>query len=985
VARDYLQPTEFAVDELVDGFFGEEGDGPRFFGGFELLEELGRGGSGVVYRARQVSLGREVAIKFLLDGAFAGDRAIARFQAEAAAAAELRHPHIVTIHEVGQIEGRHYFSMELVEGQTLAEVVRDGPLPAPRAASYVQRVAEAVGFAHARGVLHRDLKPSNVLLDQDDQPRVSDFGLAKRTGESVELTGTGQVLGTPAYMSPEQAEGGRDRPVDERSDVYSLGAILYHLLGGRPPFTGDTVTAILRQVSEAEPVAPRLLNPSVPRDLETICLQCLSKDPVRRYPTAVALAEDLGRFLRGEWVQARPESRIEKGVRWCRKRPALALALGGIGVLLGALVLISVQSARRVERLRLGSLTNLYASDLRLAQHMMDDHRFGSAKALLDRHRTVAGDPDLRGFEWRHLNALCASEEAATLGVHGAQVQRMAVSKDGRWLASVSADLRVWEVATRRLVLSKPLVDYGWALGFSPDSREVVVVDSTGVGLRFAVESGEELPVPRSVGRRAMAVAWSELGTGPDLLAAGRMIRWDAATGEAGEGGAMPEAFSRAFVTADGRQAALILGRGEAALWDLERSTEAARFRLPLPARVVVWLPKQQRMVAGDLSGSLHVWEREGGEPIRTLPAHRGMIECLAISPDGLRLASAGADQVIRIWDTATWQQVDRLQGHRAFVFGLVFGLDGKTLFSGDRLGTVKEWRMDDSVGKPALDFGTQGFLSMDGGLLFRVGTNATGTVHDPVQPKVVVSEMAWLPGWIPIPTTTGMLARDLEGGLQRRRTNGVWMTVGPVRMGGSGVIAASPDGRFVCHRMDGGGACSVVEVEGGREVIRFNDDPTWIAPTFSGDGRRFCTGSASGRVRLYELPSGRMQGTIEAHHGYAYACDLSRDGAWLATAGFDGYVRLWSTESRRLQAEFQSTVESFWTVALSLDGRRIAAGTGESTVIIWDVPSRLEVATLGMGEPLLPVEGLLRFTPDGSTLVLGGVRWRTWHGLAGE
>jgi WD40 repeat protein len=176
-----------------------------------------------------------------------------------------------------------------------------------------------------------------------------------------------------------------------------------------------------------------------------------------------------------------------------------------------------------------------------------------------------------------------------------------------------------------------------------------------------------------------------------------------------------------------------------------------------------------------------------------------------------------------------------------------------------------------------------------------------------------------------------------------------------------------------------------VFEVESGREVIRFDDDASWIAPTFSANGGAFCVGSATGRVRVFDLPSGRLRGTLQAHHGYTYACDLSRDGTRLATAGFDGFVRLWSTETMTVLAEFQSSMESFWTVALSPDGRRIAAGTGESSVVIWDVPSRLEVATLGMGEPLLPVEGLLRFTPDGSTLVLGGVRWRTWHGPVGN
>lgn len=985
VARDFFQPTAFERAEPATEVPGAETGGSRVFGSYELLEEIGRGGSGVVYRARQPSLGREVALKFLLDGAFAGDEAIARFQAEASAAAALRHPHIVTVYEVGEIAGRHFFSMEFVRGQTLAEVVRDGPLPAARAASYVRRVAEAVAFAHSRGVLHRDLKPSNILLDEQDEPRVSDFGLAKRTQESVERTVHGQVLGTPAYMSPEQAEGGRQGPVDERSDLYSLGAILYHLLSGRPPFTGETTTAILRQVAEADPVAPRWLNPSVPRDLETLCLQCLAKDPTRRYPTAAALAEDLGRFLRGESVSARPVGWMEKGVHWCRRRPALASAIGGLWLLAAAIVVVSVQSARRVDQLRLGSLTNLYAADLRLAQQIVADYRFGAAKELLDRHGPIAGNPDLRGFEWRHLNALCASDELATFGSHGSQVQRMAVSRDGRWLASVSTDLRVWEIATRRAVWSRPPGQYGWAVAFSPDSREVVVADAAGEASRFEVEGGRSLPVSSATGRRALSVAWSDVAAGPVLLTPGGQIRWNPQTGEATGAGSLPTNASRAFVTADGRQAALILGRSEAALWNLEPTSELARFRVPVPARAIVWIPQRQQLVAGDISGNFHLWNRSGGDPVRTLPAHRGMIECLVISPDGTRLASAGADQVIRIWDTTTWQQVGRLQGHRSFVFGLAFAPDGQSIFSGDRLGWVKLWSLKDSARTPALASGSNGFLSMDGRRLFRLAPTNQFIVDDTAHPKSVGLEVRLPPDWTLLPTGTGILARDSLGHLRRREPQGGWSSAGPFQTGAGPPPVASAEGRFVCHRPEGTTACSVVETTGGREVIRFDGDPTWLAPTFSADSRRFCFGSAEGRVRLYELPSGRLLGTLEAHHGFAYACDLSPDGSQLATAGFDGVVRLWSTESLSLLAEFRSSMESFWTVALSPDGRRIAAGTGESSVILWDVPSRLEVASLGLGEPLFPVEGLLRFTPDGSALVLGGGRWRTWHAPSGN
>ena len=282
------------------------GAGPpriRYFGDYELLEEIASGGMGVVYKARQQSLHRIVAIKLLLFGRFSQPEFVRRFRGEAAAAAGLQHRNIVAIHEVGEHEGQPYFSMDFVEGRNLAEMVREHPLSAKRAALYLKVIAEAIHFAHQKGVLHRDLKPSNVLIDQFDEPRITDFGLAKQLNDQNEITITGQVLGTPSYMPPEQALGKRDA-VGPAGDIYSMGAILFHVLTGRPPFVSESVTETLEQVLRAEPISPRFLNPSVPRDLETICLKCLEKEPVRRYQTARELSAELDRFLRGEPIHS---------------------------------------------------------------------------------------------------------------------------------------------------------------------------------------------------------------------------------------------------------------------------------------------------------------------------------------------------------------------------------------------------------------------------------------------------------------------------------------------------------------------------------------------------------------------------------------------------------------------------------------------------------------------------------------------------------
>jgi serine/threonine-protein kinase len=277
---------------------------PARFGAYELQQEIGRGGMGVVYRAEQASLGREVAVKMILRGQLASQADRERFEAEAQAAARLDHPGIVPVYEVGEIDGRPYFSMKHVGGTTLAQRLADGPLPPREAATILAKVARAIHFAHMRGVLHRDLKPSNILLDEHGQPHVTDFGLAKQISDGATLTKTGAVLGTPAYMAPEQAAGQRGQ-VGPHSDVYSLGVILYHMLTGRPPFQAASPGEMVLLVLEQDPVPPRMLNPKADRDLEMICLRCLQKPTDLRYASAAGLADDLEAYLNDESISAR--------------------------------------------------------------------------------------------------------------------------------------------------------------------------------------------------------------------------------------------------------------------------------------------------------------------------------------------------------------------------------------------------------------------------------------------------------------------------------------------------------------------------------------------------------------------------------------------------------------------------------------------------------------------------------------------------------
>jgi serine/threonine protein kinase len=329
---------------LETGLLGDEGSSdlatapePMLmdFGDYELLEQIGRGGQGVVFRARQKSLNRTVALKIIALGHWATEGHIKRFRSEAEAAASLDHPQIVPIYEIGERDGSCYFSMKFVEGGQLDEFVRREPLPIRRAVELIAKLARTVQYAHERGILHRDIKPGNILLDQKGEPHLTDFGLARLVETESNITRTMEVLGTPSYMAPEQAMG-NNAQLTSATDVYGLGAVLYQLLTGHPPFAGGTTYETIRLVLDTEPRQPRLWSPKVDRDLSTICLKCLEKDPKRRYASALALAEDLEHWLKHEPILARRTGLITRGRKWVRRNPTSALLAASLVALAAA-------------------------------------------------------------------------------------------------------------------------------------------------------------------------------------------------------------------------------------------------------------------------------------------------------------------------------------------------------------------------------------------------------------------------------------------------------------------------------------------------------------------------------------------------------------------------------------------------------------------------------------------------------------------------
>jgi WD40 repeat protein len=959
-----------AADTLADAG-GPNGDGlargafVRYFGDYEIQAELGRGGMGVVYQAKQVSLNRPVALKMLQAGLLAGEDDLRRFQNEAEAVALLDHPGIVPVYEVGEHEGRRYLSMKLVRGGNLAERL-DAYKDDPRgAATLVAGAAEAVHHAHMRGILHRDLKPANILVDVQGHPHVTDFGLAKRMRGEIELTLSGTILGTPGYMSPEQAAGRRGT-ITTATDVYGLGSVLYALLTGRAPFTGESVVDTLQKVREQPPEPPRRSNAKLPRDLEVICLKCLEKDPRRRYSSALALADDLRAWLDSRPIAARPVGALTRVALWSRRRPAIAgLSAAIVLVALAGLAFgvfqwsASLRNARIAEanaakanineqraaasaqeaRSRGAELAEsnralqrtTYASVMRLAQREWERGDVGLARKVLGSLEPGPGRDDLRGFDWSFLRRQCGAS-LLTLPVSGAPPlntgRSLSFSADGRRLAvALGEALAVFDANTGRevyRVTGSPHLD----VAFSPCGRYLA---SLSLEVKGAVDLGGGAASPQTLIVRD-ATSYKPLRTIPARSGFQGVVQ-----------------FSR-----DGDRIAVKACTYSPAAWlstlTLFDVATGAEVRTLHDGKGIGTRPAFRpdgRLVASETGYNvISIWDAATGRAVRSITdPTAGMIRAVDFSPDGTRLASIADDGRAKVWDLSTGRPILALRVADQNGYAVRYSPDGLHLITADSEGVARVW-----------DAETGEFLFLIRG----------------VDPTLVYS-----PDGLRLATYGNdetVRLRDATGEMQSAVVGPLPGPVYSVAVGVDGELLATGDGSV----WDSKTLARRYRVEAPAGV-------SWGHVAFSPDGRRLAVGGgrfarpgvaevASGTVRVVEAASGRELLSFPEPRGFVVGVVISPDGRRLVSSGGaykeKGWATLRDADTGRALRELEGFVQGADNVAFRPDSRALAYG-GADAIHVRGVDDGAEVLTirdLG-GEPLS-----IGFSPDGRRL-LAGVR----------
>ncbi|HEV3260899.1 MAG TPA: serine/threonine-protein kinase, partial [Gemmataceae bacterium] len=698
----YVPEGDQGADPVAEALSAGNGPAlPRLLGDYELLSQLGKGGMGVVYKARQRSANRIVALKVIrperLEDAPPEQRRewLKRFRAEGQAAARVDHDHVVTVYEVGEVDGQPFYSMRYVEGRSLADVLRDGPVPDRQAAAYLEPAARALHCAHSRDVLHRDLKPGNILVDGGGRPFVADFGLAKWLRDIPDTMQTRGALGTPSYMAPEQTKDGAQAV--PATDVYGLGATLYALLTGRPPFQDPDPVETLRQVVDKEPVAPRQLNPTIARDLETICLKCLEKEPGKRYPSAQELAEELGRFLRQEPIKARPVSQAERLWRWCRRNPVVAgLATAVVVAVVTAFVLVTLSRNHAIElaaeKATLADEKSVLAADMTVL----------AAKERTQRQRVQArlAEHDLdRGL------ALCQQGEAGAGMLWLARSLAEVPGEDSVLERIIRVNLSGWQAQIHPLEAILPHQGPVQAVAFSPDGKAVLTGSDDNTGRLWNARTGKPLGPPLQHQGSVRAVAFSPDGktalTGSDDNTA-RL--WDARTGKPLGAPLQHQGFIRAVAfRPDGR--AVLTGSldNTARLWDARSGKPLGP---PLPYRgafrAVAFSPDGRAVLTGSRDNTARLWDARTGQPLGPPLQHQGMVLGVAFSPDG-RTVLTGLDKTARLWDAQTGKPLGQPLQHQDAVWAMAFSPDGRAVLTGshDKTARLSDARTGQPLGPP--------------------------------------------------------------------------------------------------------------------------------------------------------------------------------------------------------------------------------------------------------------------------------------------